>query len=396
MSAATATAAATLAPPPAPRPRAPLPGARLLTVNEQPVRRPLDAWSADVLGDIDAALAQPGVAERARTVTGCGNHASLVLAHAGRADDAERIVRAQVAWLQAGADRTGQGALLALAVQPWINLGRLHVLAGRADAALRHFAEVRACGMDAPVTLAGRVVHPADWAAAGWEAAELARFGRSAWVIEGLRARLAAGDWAGAREMADGEGDGDAGGAAAFLREASWIALGREGRADAALARMEPALRGGGAWDRMVAHLRRAELLLLAGDEARAASAIGELVAVCGRMGGLEGLQLPALLIVQALAALALAHAPSADARTLAERVAAGARRLDDEVMEIEVLRLLSAGGHPAARARHADALGRRVDATGYARLRPRDHPPVDSAAVDALLERMLAALRTG
>jgi hypothetical protein len=390
----TAALAAALAPPPAPKPASALPGLRLLTVNEQPVRRPLDAWAGELMGDLEAALAEGDVIGRARRVTGCGNGASLVLAHAGRLEDAGRIVRAQVAWLQASADRAGEGALLALVVQPWINLGRLHVLHGRPDAALRHYADVRACRMDAPVSLAGRDVLPAHWAAAGWESTELARFGRSAWIIDGLRVLLPAARWAEAREMADAEEAG-AGGAAPFLREARWVALGREGRADEALSLVEPALRGGGAWDRMVAHLRRAELLALAGDDVRAAAALGELVAVFGKMAGLEGLQLPALLIVQALVSLALVHAPSAEAFALAERVAAGARRLDDEVMEIEAMRLLAAHAPPPERPRRAAELRLREQSTGYARLRPRDAPPPPSAAVDALLERMLAALRT-
>ncbi|HEX8695753.1 MAG TPA: hypothetical protein VF746_25280 [Longimicrobium sp.] len=391
-----ALAAPTLAPPLTPNSHAAaLPGVRLLTVNEQPARRPLGAWAEDLSGSLATALAEPDVIGRARTVTGCGNNASLILAHAGRLDDAERVVRAQVAWLQAGADRTGEGALLALALQPWINLGRLHALRGHAAAALRHYAEVRACRMDAPVSLAGRAIIPAHWKAAGWEPAGLERFARTAWAIDGLRVLLAAGRWAEVREMADGDAERGAGGAAAFLREARWIALGREGRVDVALAQVEPAVRAGSVWDRMVAHVRRAELLLLAGDETSAAGTLGELVAVFGRMGGLEGLQLPALLIVQALAALAVLHVPSAAARTLAGRVAAGARRLDDEVMEIEILRLLAASDRPAERARRADELRRRTDATGYARLRPRDRPPAPSAAVDALLERILAALRT-
>lgn len=390
---ASAPAAPTLAPSSAPKPPAPaLPGLRLLSVTEQVARRPLDAWARELAGDMAAALAETDVVGRARTVTGCGNAASLVLAHAGRLDDAERVVRAQVAWLQRGADRTGRGALLALAVQPWINLGRLHALRGRADAALRHYHDVRACRMDGPVTLAGRAVLPADWAAAGWDPAELERFGRSVRVIDGLRVLLPAGRWDRVREMADGEED--AGAAAPFLREARWIALGRQGDAEAALALVEPALRGGGAWDRMVAHLRRAELLLLAGDGPRAEAVLGELVAVCGRMAGLEGLQLPPLLVVQALSALALRHAPSRDAFVLAERVAAGARRLDDEVMEIEALRLLAAHARPGAeRDGHAAALRRRADETAYARLRPRAAAGTSFPAVDALLERMVAAL---
>jgi hypothetical protein len=373
-----------------------LPGVRLLTVNEQPARRPLHAWAGELAGDLAAALAERALLERARRVTGCANHASLVLAHAGRLDDAEHMVRAQLAWLQAGADRTGDGALLALALQPWINLGRLHALRGRADAALLHFQDVGACRMDAPVPLAGRTVLAAHWAAAGWQAAELERFGRSARIIDGLRVLLSAGRWGQVHDMARGEQGRDAGAAAPFLREACWVALGREGRADAALALVEPALGTGGAWDRMVAHLRRAELLLLAGEEARATGALGELVAVCLRMPGLEGLQLPVLLIVQALAGLALAHAPSPCAVTLAARVAAGAHRLDDEVMEIEILRLLAAHALPGSeRRRHAGELRRRESATGYTRLLPRARPPTSSGAVDELLERVLAALRT-
>lgn len=376
-----------------PKPAAPapaLPGLRLLAVTEQITRRPLDAWAAELEGDIAAALAMEEGVERARTVTGCGNNASLILAHAGRLDDAERIVRAQIEWLHAEAARTGRGALRALAMQPWINLGRLEALRGRPDDALRHYHDVRACRMDRPVTLAGAAVLPADWAAAGWEPEELERFGRSVLVIDGLRVLLPAGRWALVREMAD-DGELGQGAAAPFLREAGWVALGREGRPREALERLESTLRSGGPWDRMAAHVRLAELSLLAGDQARAASVTGELVAVVGQMSGVEGLQLPALLIVQALVALALAHAPSAAALALAGRVAAGARRLDDEVMEIEALRLLAAHAPDP----HAAELRRREDATGYARLRPRGRPAPPSMALDALLERMLAALRT-
>jgi hypothetical protein len=387
---------ATLAP--APRPAvAQLPGTRMLTPTEQLERRPLAAWSADLLQEMRTDRVRwygETVDERVRVFVSWGNLIGLIHTHAGRPDNALLVCEAQVAWLAALADRSGRPELFTHAVQPWCNLGRLHALAGRTDDALRHYADVYACCTVPGTPLAGREIDPGWWDRALWAPGSVQSLGRTLLVMDSLRVLLPAARWQAVLDLAAG---GVADGTALLpvvLREAEMVALARTGDAEQAIAAAERARGEGRAWDRIVATLRWAELAALSGDEERATRAAVELLSVARRVSVADKLELPVLFPLQQLAAFAFSLGLAREAVELGEALLAGARRLDDEVMQIEVLRQLSAHAPDAdARDAHAETLAAMVDATAYARLRPRNDPPQVPEDADAVLDLILSLM---
>lgn len=104
----------------------------VLAPHEQTVRLPLDVWAAEILSILESASDDP-----IGQTTFCANNASLVLAYAGDRDRSKAICEAQLAWVA----RLGESApdRYVHAVQPWVNLGRLALLAGATDRAIEHF-----------------------------------------------------------------------------------------------------------------------------------------------------------------------------------------------------------------------------------------------------------------
>lgn len=74
----------------------------------------------------------------------CGliNNASLLFALAGEETFAEDICRRQMEWLHACLPRGDAHEIASLAIQPWVNLGRLYRMRGEHARALAQFAQV--------------------------------------------------------------------------------------------------------------------------------------------------------------------------------------------------------------------------------------------------------------
>jgi hypothetical protein len=89
------------------------------------------------------------------------NNASLVFALAGEDVTAAQICRRQLAWLRAAA-RDGAQAAASLAIQPWVNLGRLLRQRGEHERALAMFARVYVPDERGLLSFGGFAVPPQD------------------------------------------------------------------------------------------------------------------------------------------------------------------------------------------------------------------------------------------
>ncbi|MEU1377389.1 hypothetical protein ABZ442_27595 [Streptomyces triculaminicus] len=104
------------------------------------LRPALDVWADELHRELDEL--KPGTAaEPAQldAVSSCMNKASFVIASTGNLDQALRLCRLQLEWVDRRARDIGEAWVLSHAVQPWVNIGRLHALRGDRRRALEHF-----------------------------------------------------------------------------------------------------------------------------------------------------------------------------------------------------------------------------------------------------------------
>jgi hypothetical protein len=104
---------------------------QLLSDCDRPIRRDLRTWACDITTSLlDAARPAEGIFASL-------NQAALVFTHLGDLASAEDICRRELEWVAARArhDRS----LTGLALQPWVNIGRLRLLQADPELALRHF-----------------------------------------------------------------------------------------------------------------------------------------------------------------------------------------------------------------------------------------------------------------
>jgi hypothetical protein len=115
------------------------------------LRRPLGEWAGQLVTVLRSCMdATPGLDTTYRASAAL-NNAALIFAHAGHAHIAEEICQTQLDWI-AGLRGVLPGAELAvLAMQPWVNLGRLCRRARDYERALRYFSGLRGCRIGATV-----------------------------------------------------------------------------------------------------------------------------------------------------------------------------------------------------------------------------------------------------
>ncbi|MEV4740155.1 hypothetical protein [Streptomyces sp. NPDC049555] len=117
----------------------PIPG-EFLRHHDRLLRPELEAWAEDLCRELEelkpASASTPG---RLDAVSACMNKASFVIAATGDMAQAMRLCEFQLAWVAHRARDCSDAGILGHAVQPWINIGRLHALCGDIDRALAHF-----------------------------------------------------------------------------------------------------------------------------------------------------------------------------------------------------------------------------------------------------------------
>ena len=158
------------------------------------LRKPIKEWGCQLLAVIRSCSGKRP--EIDTIVRGCTalNNAALLFAHAGRPEVAEGICQSQLDWLGRLRGELSETELSVMAIQPWVNLGRLYRRLCDYDRALpyfhaldaRHGATVRIGLWDVPLSDAFR------------EAAE------PIYVYENLRTHLQSGDLGRAINFANG------------------------------------------------------------------------------------------------------------------------------------------------------------------------------------------------
>ena len=108
----------------------------LLSLGDRPVLRDLARWCDLLLSDLRA----PASTGDLMVVSTALNQYALIEALRGHGERAEAACHAQIRWVVRTAGAMGDRRLLAHAMQPWVNLGRLHRRAGAHERACRHFA----------------------------------------------------------------------------------------------------------------------------------------------------------------------------------------------------------------------------------------------------------------
>ncbi|MCA1702626.1 MAG: tetratricopeptide repeat protein [Actinobacteria bacterium] len=258
---------------------------------DKPVRVPLQVWGERVRDELKVLAADP-IGRHVEISIGM-NLAALIQSFAGRLDEARSICLAELAWVEELSKRVHRDdALLHLAFQPWINLGRLLRLQGRSDEALEHFSPALAAKRGESLQLGPCAVPGNSWNRILNGTPSFAQFLWTVFVLDSLRTHLATRAFSDAHDFARRWFGGDATEhVSAFLQEGSVLALGGMGAFEAAHESARSAERPDGYSD-AVFYLHTATALLAMNriDEARVKAR--QLAALVG-VGGLDSVDGP-------------------------------------------------------------------------------------------------------
>jgi len=159
------------------------------------LRRPLEDWSHQLLAVIrSCSRKRPEIETIVRGCTAL-NNAALLFAHAGRPEVAEGICQSQLDWLGRLRGTLSEPDLSVMAIQPWVNLGRLYRRSRDYDRALPYFQTLDTTRFEATVRFG---VWDVPLSETFREAAE------PIYVYENLRTHLQSGDLDRALHFANG------------------------------------------------------------------------------------------------------------------------------------------------------------------------------------------------
>ena len=364
----------------------------LLMPRDRIARAPLARWATQLRAQLAAARAGAlSPAELSEEVAVVGNNTSLMATHRADAARARALCEGQARWMAALARRTGIAGIAARVVQPWVNLGRLEAMTGQADAALARFAPLAQLAAGRPAAVAGAWVDPREWRVIARSQAEFRRLMETMWAVDSLRALVQARRVEEVEALAATLAMRSHPALALTAAEASaaaWARAGDPARAGEAAARGSAACRG---WDRAIFELRRGEAAACAGDRAAAAAHLRPLATAIGGLRPERLAELHPLHVAARVAGACHEAGLHAEALALARQVAAAARAANEEVFELEMLRMVAvlAAGREAARARVA--AGAIEAATAYARYQAPGAAGTVPLAVEALFREVAA-----
>lgn len=364
---------------------------RLLWPYERVARRPLRPWAAALADRLER---QDHVS--AWEIGTCLNQAALVATHLGHFALARSMCEAQLAWARRLADDDPGAAVLLL--QPWLNVGRLHVLEGRHDAGRRHFAIAVDALRAVPTEVAGRHFDEDTWHAIDAADPDAVRATWNVYVVETVESWLAeerpSAALACARSAARFEPSPTVastealGACAAEFGDLDGVQAMAEGGNDGALSialavHLQRALRRAGHADRADVVATRVALVLNQRD-----------------WGDIAAVELPRWfpLVTAALDSVRTTRQPLAEelSEELATTLLELARRADDEIVTIRALRARSALRGEVRGATDARAADELVTASDHASARGAIRlAPVQVAAVEPYRRLVDAVGRT-
>lgn len=320
-------------------------GTRLLSLRDQIVRRPLVPWGRDIISAIGA-VATTGSRSAESMTLGMryANNAALVASYCGHYAAAGVICHAQIDAISREIMRTGNEQVCTLAFDPWINLGRLKTLDGDIAGAMKQFAAVYS-QIGSPCTIGpGAIAGPMREQLRD-SSTDISHVARSAYYIDSVRALFRCAQYERVLDFLDVDWIAVPPSLALTLSEALVVALGRLGRIDDAMAIARQYIHSQDPWARLVMRTRLAELLLTDDSPERAARTLSTVARACFALRLFEKPRLDTIPIAQTVSTLLQALGDAAG-KLLADEALRGARFLDDEVLQIELLSFLVAGGY--------------------------------------------------
>jgi hypothetical protein len=337
---------------------------------------------------LDTARATRTTRQLAGQLGSIGNQAGLLAAHAGDVSRAWHVTEQQLWWQGRLARRSHDPTVTAHAVQPWVNLGRLEALTGRWREALARLAALSAYEMDDWLELGCMRLRGSDYLGVSASREHFVGFLQAVYVSDSLKTMLLNRRFDLIHPFA---ASARAEGPLWWMcEEASVVAECRLGDYPAAMSRADTAAREATGWSRAALRLRLAEAHACAGDLNRARAILSQLAAVVRQLSP-EVKAKPELMPITARLAGACHEVGLADdACAVARDVLQGARTANDEMIEIEMLKLLADASPEHETQAWRDATDAAVAVTDYARFR-RGAPPRPNPVFDELYERLEA-----
>ncbi|MFJ9029447.1 tetratricopeptide repeat protein [Streptomyces sp. NPDC102274] len=165
-------------------------------------RSPLALWSERLIEFLRRGT-PPESDERAKVISSLSN-AALVFAYLGDLDKARKICEAQLFWIATQAEGLPpkrSANLLRLALDPWVNMGRLLGFKGETKRAVAHFSDIYSINSGSEVRLGPCRLTPQVWAVILDGDPDMKGVPRAVYVIDSLKAFFQVRDSHGALEF---------------------------------------------------------------------------------------------------------------------------------------------------------------------------------------------------
>jgi len=366
-----------------------LPGAVLLSPTDRIGRKPLVDWAVELSARLDKARAA-GLDARnlAGEVGSIGNNAALMAAHLGRGTLAGTLCETQIEWHARRARATGDPGLNAYAAQPWVNVGRLEVLRGQWEAAVARFGALAHYARDGELMAGCARIDSGAWSAVTPTREEFEAFLETVRVMDTFRALLLNRRWDEIMAFRAALADDTRPTLRRVGDEAAVVALARLGDPGRAHQVALGAERDTSGWHRAVFRVRRGEALLAAGETARATGLLTQMAGVVVQISPEVRGDLNTVYVLNRLACALREAGGHEHAGSVARVMLEGARAGDDQVLEIEALRILASLPDDAEHARWAGELAQIESTTRYAKYRTGG--PVEDFEIEALFDELL------
>ncbi|MFE6056480.1 hypothetical protein ACFQ6N_37540 [Kitasatospora sp. NPDC056446] len=250
-------------------------------VDQDRLLRPaLDTWATELAEHLEAALTTPG--QDSGTLHDAFvhiNQAGFVVAAAGDLTTAARICKSQLTLVAHHTASRRDPRLLGLAVQPWVNLGRLHALRRRTHRAAPHFRLAEDYDAQRGAELGPCTISAAAWAAIVAAEPSLPQVLWNIHANESVKTHLMASDPASALRVAERLRGMCPVTAQVFRTEGEILALLHNGQPDSAVA-LAVDEQPSSFYGELAFHLHQVTGLAMMGDVQRARRSAAGLLAV--------------------------------------------------------------------------------------------------------------------
>ncbi|MET9852217.1 hypothetical protein ABZY57_04595 [Streptomyces sp. NPDC006450] len=166
-------------------------------------RTPLAPWAETLVESLNRGVLSQS--DEDATTLSALNNAALVFAYLGDLDKAKRVCESQLFWISSqteGLPPKRSATLLHLALDPWVNMGRLLGFQGDTKGALAHFSDIHSLDSGGEVSLGPCRLTPQIWEVVLERYPDMQGLPRAVYVIDSFKAFFQARDSHGALEFA--------------------------------------------------------------------------------------------------------------------------------------------------------------------------------------------------